>query len=140
MFPEYSRSRLKEWILQGRVLVDGAARRPRDAVEKGELVEITVVSDAAVISLPESIDIEVVYEDDDLMIINKPAGLVVHPGAGNTRGTLMNGLLHLAPQLAESTTGRHCSSPRQGDERFVARRQDIDRSHSPGATDWPRVR
>ena len=101
MFPEYSRSRLKEWILQGRVLVDGAARRPRDAVEKGELVEITVVSDAAVVSLPESIDIEVVYEDDDLMIINKPAGLVVHPGAGNTRGTLMNGLLHLAPELAD---------------------------------------
>ncbi len=101
MFPGYSRSRLKEWILQGRVMVDGAARRPRDAVDKGELVEVTVVAEAAVISLPESIDIEVVYEDDDLLIINKPAGLVVHPGAGNTRGTLMNGLLHLALQLAE---------------------------------------
>jgi 23S rRNA pseudouridine1911/1915/1917 synthase len=100
MFPRYSRSRLKEWILQGRVLVDGVARRPRDAVEEGEVVSVSVVSEAAVISLPESIDIEVVYEDDDLLIINKPAGLVVHPGAGNTRGTLMNGLLHLAPQLA----------------------------------------
>jgi 23S rRNA pseudouridine1911/1915/1917 synthase len=101
MFPGYSRSRLKEWILQGRVMVDGAARRPRDAVEKDELVEVTVVAEAAVISLPEPINIAVVYEDDDLLIINKPAGLVVHPGAGNTRGTLMNGLLHRAPQLAE---------------------------------------
>jgi 23S rRNA pseudouridine1911/1915/1917 synthase len=101
MFPGYSRSRLKDWILQGRVMVDGAARRPRDAVEKGELVKVTVVTEAAVISLPESIDIDVVHEDEDLLIINKPAGLVVHPGAGNTRGTLMNGLLHLAPQLAE---------------------------------------
>ncbi len=101
MFPGYSRSRLKEWILQGRVLVDGTRRRPRDAVEKGELVEVTIVAEAAVISLPESIDIEVAYEDEELLIINKPAGLVVHPGAGNTRGTLMNGLLHRIPQLAE---------------------------------------
>ncbi|HSD67947.1 MAG TPA: 23S rRNA pseudouridine(1911/1915/1917) synthase RluD [Woeseiaceae bacterium] len=100
MFPDYSRSRLKEWILQGRVTVHGASRRPRDPVQEGELVELTVIAEAAVVSLPESIAIDVVYEDDDLLIINKPAGLVVHPGAGNTRGTLMNGLLHHAPQLA----------------------------------------
>jgi 23S rRNA pseudouridine1911/1915/1917 synthase len=101
MFPGYSRSRLKDWILQGRVMIDGAARRPRDAVETGEVVEVTVITEAAVISLPESIDIEAAYEDDELLIINKPAGLVVHPGAGNTRGTLMNGLLHRVSQLAD---------------------------------------
>lgn len=101
MFPDYSRSRLKEWILQGRVTVGGVGRKPRDAVEQGELVELTVIAETAVASLPEPIAIDVVYEDDDLLIINKPPGLVVHPGAGNTRGTLMNGLLHHAPQLAQ---------------------------------------
>lgn len=101
MFPGYSRSRLKEWILQGQVVVDGRILKPRDTVAGGERVEVTTATEPAVISLPESIDLEIAYEDEDLLIVNKPAGLVVHPGAGNTRGTLMNGLLYRMPQLVD---------------------------------------
>jgi 23S rRNA pseudouridine1911/1915/1917 synthase len=101
MFPQYSRSRLKEWVLQGQVLVDGMMRKPKDAVAGGESVALTTIAEPAVISLPEPIRLQAVYEDDELLVIDKPAGLVVHPGAGNTRGTLMNGLLYRVPALAE---------------------------------------
>ena len=99
MFPDYSRSRLKAWLLDGAVLVDGAARRPRDPVQGGETVVVTVTAEAAVRAAPEPMKLDVVFEDADLLVINKPAGLVVHPGAGNATGTLMNGLLAHAPQL-----------------------------------------
>ena len=99
MFPDYSRSRLKVWLLGGAVLVDGAPWRPRDRVQGGETVVVTVTPEAAVHAEPEPMKLDVVFEDADLLVINKPAGLVVHPGAGNARGTLMNGLLAHAPQL-----------------------------------------
>jgi 23S rRNA pseudouridine1911/1915/1917 synthase len=99
MFPDYSRSRLKAWLLAGAVLIDGASRRPRDPVQGGETVVLTVTTDAAVRAEPEAMSLDVVYEDDDLLVVNKPSGLVVHPGAGNVSGTLMNGLLAHAPQL-----------------------------------------
>ncbi len=99
MFPDYSRSRLKAWLLDGSVLVDGAPWRPRDRVQGGETVVVTVQAAAAVRAEPEAMRLDVIYEDDDLLVINKPAGLVVHPGAGNARGTLLNGLLAHAPQL-----------------------------------------
>jgi len=99
MFPEYSRSRLKSWILQGNVLVDGREMRPRDAVAAGQEIVVRPQAELSVISQPEPIDLDIAYEDDDLLIVNKPAGLVVHPGTGNTRGTLMNGLLHHEPAL-----------------------------------------
>jgi 23S rRNA pseudouridine1911/1915/1917 synthase len=99
MFPDYSRSRLKAWLLDGSVLVDGEPRRPRDRVQGGETVVVTVNADAVVRAAPEPMGLDVVYEDADLLVINKPAGLVVHPGAGNASGTLMNGLLAHAPQL-----------------------------------------
>ena len=99
MFPDYSRSRLKAWVLDGSVLVDGAARRPRDPVLGGESVVLVVRTDAAVRAEPEPMALDIVFEDADLLVINKPAGLVVHPGAGNASGTLMNGLLAHAPQL-----------------------------------------
>lgn len=101
MFPEYSRSRLKSWILKGFVTVDEREMRPRDAVEGGEQVSVTPQAEVAISSVAEAIDLDIVREDDDLLIVNKPAGLVVHPGAGNIRGTLMNGLLHHAPALQE---------------------------------------
>lgn len=101
MFPEYSRSRLKDWLLNGAISVDGAAKRPRDPVSGGEIVVLEPQVEAAVTAEPEPIDLDVVYEDDELLIVNKPAGLVVHPGAGNPAGTLMNGLLHHAPLLEE---------------------------------------
>ncbi|NNF40707.1 MAG: 23S rRNA pseudouridine(1911/1915/1917) synthase RluD [Woeseiaceae bacterium] len=101
MFPEYSRSRLKEWLLSGAITVNGGARRPRDAVEGGERIEMQVQAETLVRDKPEPILLDVVFEDEQLLVINKPAGLVVHPGAGNPTGTLMNGLLHHAPELEE---------------------------------------
>lgn len=102
MFPEYSRARLKSWILQGNITVDGhSPMRPRDSVSGGEQVVVRPQAEISVTSDPEDLDLQVVYEDEDLLIVNKPAGLVVHPGAGNTRGTLMNGLLHHVPELEE---------------------------------------
>ncbi|MEM8817251.1 MAG: 23S rRNA pseudouridine(1911/1915/1917) synthase RluD [Pseudomonadota bacterium] len=99
LFPEYSRSRLSSWLKSGRITVDGGSPRPRDPVEGGERVSLDAEPEAAVTSLPEPIPLDVVFEDAALLIINKPPGLVVHPGAGNTRGTLMNGLLALDATL-----------------------------------------
>ena len=101
LFPEYSRSRLKAWLLDGALLVDGESPRPRDPVHGGETVALQVEPEAAVVAEAEPIALDVVFEDEALMVINKPAGLVVHPGAGNAGGTLMNGLLHHAPALEE---------------------------------------
>lgn len=101
MFPEYSRSRLKSWLLAGAIQVDGASRRPRDRVDGGEQVELRIEPAVSVRSEPEPMSLEVVFEDKSLLVVNKPAGLVVHPGAGNTSGTLMNGLLYQVPSLAE---------------------------------------
>ncbi len=101
IFPEFSRTRLKAWLLAGAITVDGQNPRPRDAVAGGEAVTLRVQADAGVDAEPEALPLEVVYEDDSLLVIDKPAGLVVHPGAGNPTGTLLNGLLHYAPELAD---------------------------------------
>jgi 23S rRNA pseudouridine1911/1915/1917 synthase len=101
LFPEYSRSRLKAWLLGGAIDVDGESPRPRDPVHGGETVALRAEPEVSVSADPEPIALAVVHEDDALMVINKPAGLVVHPGAGNSRGTLMNGLLHHASELQE---------------------------------------
>jgi 23S rRNA pseudouridine1911/1915/1917 synthase len=99
LFPEYSRSRLKSWLLDGDLVVDGSSPRPRDPVIGGETVTLRVQPEVAVAAEPEPMQLDVVHEDNALLVINKPAGLVVHPGAGNQRGTLLNGLLHHAPEL-----------------------------------------
>ncbi len=101
MFPDYSRSRLKSWLIAGAITVDGQSPRPRDPVLGGELVELNPVPEVSVSADPEPLSLDVVFEDESLIVINKPAGLVVHPGAGNPSGTLMNGLLHHAPSLEE---------------------------------------
>ena len=101
MFPEYSRSRLKEWLLAGAITVDGGPKKPRDAVSGGETVVMQPQAQVSVRAEPEAISLEIVHEDDHLLVVNKPAGLVVHPGAGNPAGTLMNGLLHYVPALEE---------------------------------------
>ncbi len=102
LLPEYSRSRLQEWIAQEQVKVDGAAATIKQKMWGGEAVEVVPQSHPAEQPhLAEDITLDIVYEDDSILIINKPAGLVVHPGSGNWEGTLLNALLHHAPQLAE---------------------------------------
>jgi 23S rRNA pseudouridine1911/1915/1917 synthase len=99
-WPELSRSRVQQWIEGGEVLVDGRARRPRDRVCGGEDVRLDATLAPDLRSAPQAIDLCVIYEDDELLVIDKPAGMVVHPAAGNPDGTLLNALLHHAPKLA----------------------------------------
>jgi 23S rRNA pseudouridine1911/1915/1917 synthase len=98
-FPDFSRSRLQAWIEAGRVLVDGGPCRCRDRVWGGEEVWLEPVAQALAACQPQDIGLDIVYEDDQLIVIDKPAGLVVHPAAGNPDGTLQNALLHHAPGL-----------------------------------------
>lgn len=100
LFPEYSRSRLKDWILAGFVQVNSVVvTKAREKVLGGELIEINAEVVAEERYAAEAIDLNIVYEDDDILVINKPAGLVVHPGAGNPDGTVLNALLHHCPKL-----------------------------------------
>ena len=98
--PELSRSRLQQWIECGQVQVDGASRRCRDRVWGGEEVRLEAVLESAGTDAPEAIPLRLVHEDGQILVIDKPAGLVVHPAAGNPGGTLLNALLHHAPALA----------------------------------------
>jgi len=99
--PQYSRSRLRAWIDAGRVTQDDRAADATRKVRGGERVVVRPEEDALDTALaPEAIALSIVHEDDTLVVIDKPAGLVVHPGAGNRGGTLQNALLHHAPQLA----------------------------------------
>ncbi len=98
MFPDYSRSRLKDWILAGSVQVDGkVVTRAREKMMGGETICIHADVEVEVHYEAQNIPLNIVYEDDDLLVINKPAGLVVHPGAGNPDGTVLNALLHHCP-------------------------------------------
>jgi 23S rRNA pseudouridine1911/1915/1917 synthase len=99
--PQYSRSRLRSWIDAGRVSVDGDAATPTRRVRGGEAVVVRCASDPRDRAyLPQAIALAIVDEDDALLVVDKPAGLVVHPGSGNWEGTLANALLHHAPRLA----------------------------------------
>ncbi|HUH89295.1 MAG TPA: pseudouridine synthase, partial [Lysobacter sp.] len=99
LFPSYSRSRLASWIKSGEVLLDGNVVRPRDPVRGGETVALHAIPDVQTHSEPEDIPLDVLFEDEHVIVIDKPAGLVVHPGAGNPDGTLVNALLHRHPDL-----------------------------------------
>ncbi len=101
LFPDYSRSRLTQWIKSGDVLLDGEIPAARQIVNGGEEVVVRAQSTQEVPMAPESIALDIRYEDDDVLVINKPVGLVVHPGAGQAGGTLQNALLHFDPRLAE---------------------------------------
>lgn len=101
VFPEHSRSRLKYWIEEGKVFVDDKNWRAKDKVQGGEYIKIEVPIEAQTEWLAEApeLDLDIVYEDEDLLIVNKTAGCVVHPAAGNKSGTLVNALLHRIPEL-----------------------------------------
>jgi len=100
LLPDYSRSRLKTWIESGEVRVDGATMRPRDKVFGGETVLLKAVLPEETRAAPQDIPLVLVHEDKHVFVVDKPAGLVVHPGAGNPDQTLQNALLGLDPKLA----------------------------------------
>lgn len=100
LLPEFTRSQLQQWIAGGQVKVDGRVPRKRDTVRGGERVEIEVPPPVPTTARAQAIPLDIVHEDDEFLVINKPPGLVVHPGAGNRESTLMNALLHHAPALA----------------------------------------
>jgi 23S rRNA pseudouridine1911/1915/1917 synthase len=145
LLPDYSRSRLKGWIESGEIKVDGSARRARDRVQGGEAVVVRATVAADTEATPQAMPLDLRYEDEHLLVIDKPAGLVVHPGAGNPDRTLQNALLALDSGLA--------TLPRAG----IVHRLDKDTSgllvvarslpahaglgaHARGARDSPRLR
>ena len=116
LFPEYSRSRLQIWIKSGELCVNGQQRRPKDKVSDGDRL---VIEAELVLEVPwqaQDIALDIVYEDTSIIVLNKPAGLVVHPAAGHADGTLVNALLGHAPDLAQL--------PRAG----IVHRLDMDTS------------
>lgn len=100
LMSEFSRSRLKAWIDAGRLTVDGTSARPKARLAGGERLVLDTELEPVAEAGPEPIPLTVVWQDDELFVIDKPAGLVVHPGAGNASGTLQNALLNLDPALA----------------------------------------
>lgn len=100
MFPDFSRSRLSQWVKEGKVQVDGHSLKPKDTVLGGEMVELLPEVEPSEQYTAEDIPLDILYEDQALIVLNKPAGLVVHPAAGNRSGTLQNALLHHDPALA----------------------------------------
>ncbi len=101
LFSEYSRGRLQIWIKEGNLLVNGKVLRSKDKIYAGDTLslETELVADETWVAEPRELNI--VYEDDDVLVIDKPVNTVVHPAAGNRSGTLLNGLLHYCPQLSE---------------------------------------
>lgn len=104
LWPDYSRAQLKQWLGQGRLTVDAGSPAPKTPVRGGEIIslwppELTDVNDVR----PQSMPLQILHEDEAILVLNKPAGLVMHPGAGNPDGTLANGLLAYDPALADVT-------------------------------------
>ncbi|KZZ26777.1 RNA pseudouridine synthase [Alcanivorax sp. HI0083] len=99
LFDGFSRSRLQTWIKNGVLTVNGAKTKPKEKLTGNESLTLEVEIEPELDDQPQSIDLDVVYQDDDLIVINKPTGLVVHPAAGHADGTLLNGLLHLDERL-----------------------------------------
>ncbi|MCK5817657.1 MAG: 23S rRNA pseudouridine(1911/1915/1917) synthase RluD [Psychromonas sp.] len=100
LFQDYSRTRIKDWILGDLVKIDGEiVSRPREKVYTGQVLEINTILKDEVVFEAQNIKLDIIYEDDDILVINKSAGLVVHPGAGNPDGTLLNALLYHYPDI-----------------------------------------
>ncbi len=101
LFPDYSRSRLQKWLKNGQITLDGQHVRAREKVFGGEKVRVQASIEEEGNWQAEAIPLDIIFEDEHILVINKPAGLVVHPAAGNRNGTLLNALLHHAPELAQ---------------------------------------
>ncbi|MGR9012227.1 MAG: 23S rRNA pseudouridine(1911/1915/1917) synthase RluD [Gammaproteobacteria bacterium] len=94
LFTDYSRSKLQTWVKAGRVKVNGLTLKPKEKLVGGETIDLDAEAEVVITAEPEPIPLEIVFEDDSLLIVNKPAGLVVHPAVGNWSGTLLNALLN----------------------------------------------
>lgn len=101
LFSEFSREKIKEWMLAGHLTFDGRTVKPKSRALGGEQLLLDVTLEAQTRSLPEEMTLDIIFEDEQIIVINKPVGLVVHPGVGNWSGTLVNGLLHHDSRLAE---------------------------------------
>ncbi len=100
LFPDYSRTRIKEWIQAGWVYIDGAvSTKPREKVLEGQVIQVEATLVEETTAKAQKIDLDIIYEDEHIIVINKQAGLVVHPGAGNSDGTLLNALLYHCPSI-----------------------------------------
>jgi 23S rRNA pseudouridine1911/1915/1917 synthase len=105
LFPEYSRARLQIWIKEGSLRVNNGLMKPKDRVYSGDLLEIEAELAAEETWAPEEMPLDIVFEDDHLLVLNKASGMVVHPAAGHSQGTLLNGLMHYNPQLQDLPRG-----------------------------------
>ncbi len=99
LFPDYSRNRLATWIKEGRLTVDGKTMKPRDKALASAHVVLEVVDEPVIDWQAQTLPLDVIFEDEHILVVNKPAGMVVHPAAGHTDGTLVNALLGYAPEL-----------------------------------------
>ena len=94
LFADYSRSKLQTWVKAGRVQVNGLTFKAKDKLDGGETITLDAEAEVVVVSEAEEIPLDIIFEDESLLIVNKPAGLVVHPAVGNWNGTLLNALLN----------------------------------------------
>ncbi len=99
VFSDYSRSKLQTWVKAGRVQVNGSVLKPKEKLLGGETIMLDAAAEVVVNAEPESIPLDIIFEDESLLIVNKPVGLVVHPAVGNWHGTLLNALLNHEPNL-----------------------------------------
>ena len=99
LFPDFSRTQIKKWILEGRILINGDLSKPRDFAQENDEIEINPIEEKKVSWDKEDIHFDVIYDCDDYIIVNKNAGLIMHPGSGCYNGTLANGLIFKYPEL-----------------------------------------
>ena len=99
LMPDFSRSKVQEWIRQGFICLNREAAKPKQRVYTGDLIDVDVPYVAKISDRPEQVDFEIVHQDEEIIVVNKPANLVVHPAAGHESGTLVNGLLNIDSNL-----------------------------------------
>jgi 23S rRNA pseudouridine1911/1915/1917 synthase len=124
LLPDLSRSQVQKLIRRGRVLLSGQPARPGSKVQSGQIITLSLPASAASPLRPETVPLDIIFEDDDLIVVNKPAGMVVHPAHGHRHGTLVNALLARYPDLAALAGAEADSAERPG----IVHRLDRDTS------------